>query len=146
LLYDESVNNNNMTPISFFDGGHKVASVQQKKLRVWQTRTGRDLAKVDLPLRAQELAFKLIASPKGSFFALMTVNNGGENNQSRGLVWDLAKKKLIREWGTPNREDHLRFSPDEQWLAAAGNGTQIRLMRIQNPRGDHTLQLGKKSL
>ena len=63
LLFDDVApnSNGNLSPFSFFDDGNQAASVQQKKLRVWNTRTGRDLAKIDLPLRPQEQAFKLSA-------------------------------------------------------------------------------------
>ena len=145
LLYDDGSTSNNFQAFAFIDGGQKTASVQGKKIRVWNTRTGRDVMNVDLPVRNQEHANKLSAAAKGRYFAVITQTFAGDNNQSRGLLFDADKNKLVREWPVQNREDHMRFSPDDQWLAIASSPNRVRLTRLNKPRGDHLLDLGKGS-
>jgi WD40 repeat protein len=141
LLYDDDARNGRVGGLAFIDGGEKLASIQQKKVRVWNTRTGRDVNAFEAPIRDMEFPMRMTASSKGNYFAFSTGNDQG---MGRVLLWDVAKKELTREWPTQDRGDALRFSPDDQWLAVGALQDQVRLTNVSRPRADYTLQLGKR--
>ena len=140
LLYDEDAGRfNGQSVLSFFDGDAKVAAIQMKRIRVWNARSGRDLDKFDLPLRDQEQAIRLAASPSGKHFAIATTNDQG---QGRTMLWDASLKRIAREWITQDRQEAMRFSPDQQWLALGGAPNRLLLVRAGAAKGDYPLSLG----
>ena len=145
LLYDDDNRNGNggTGGFSFLNGGASAASLQQKRVRIWRTRSGRDLAHFDVPFREQEVSTRMEASPNGKYFVFAAINEGGQGG--RVLLWDVDNKKLAREWPTQDRQDAMRFSPDNQWLAIASSRDQIRLTRLNKARGDHTLAVDNRN-
>ncbi len=140
LLYDDELNNAGDRAVTFLDGGSKVAAMQGKKVRVWNARSGRDLAVFNIPLRKHEIAVKLSASPNGKHFAVVTTTNEGVG---RALLWDVDSKKIVRELpaGPGNA---IQFSPDGQWLALTGAGglETAQLTRVGAAKGETLLKLG----
>lgn len=140
-LYDDDSRFGNLIA-GFYESGQKIAALQQKRVRFWNTRTGRDVAQVDLPLREQEFTTRMTVSANGKHLA---VGTGNEQGQGRLLLMDVDKKQITREWNTQDRGDTMRFSPDHQWLAVASDRNQVRLTRVGAPRGDINLSVGKNS-
>ena len=67
LAFDQEEN-----AFAFLDGDAKVATVRNRKLRIWELHTGRDITSSDLPLPKQERARSLIAAPNSKHFAIVT--------------------------------------------------------------------------
>jgi WD40 repeat protein len=147
LLYDEDAGRGDIGngEVAFLDGGSKSASMQGKKVRIWNTRTGRDVASFIIPLREQEQAVRFAASSTGKHFAIQ-VNGQAEGGGGRVFVWDADKKKILREWPTQNGVDTMQFSPDQQWLAVARPQERLQLTRIGAARADYDLGVGKNPI
>jgi WD40 repeat protein len=147
LLYEEEGGRNGeISDIVFLDGGSKSASVQNKKVRIWNTRTGRDVASFTIPLREQEQSMRFAASSSGKHFAVETINRQAENGGGRVILFDADKNKILREWGAQNGIETMQFSPDQQWLAVAKPQERMQLTRIGAARADYELGVGKDGM
>lgn len=147
LLYedDADLGRGGSTEIAFIDGGSKAASMTNKKVRIWNTRTGRDVASHTIPLRADEQSVRFAASSAGKYFAVETINRQAENGGGRVVLYDAVQKKMLREWPTQNTGvDAMQFSPDQQWLAVARPGEKVQLTRVAAVRADHELGAAKQ--
>jgi WD40 repeat protein len=149
LLYDDDYGlHGSQSHMSFFAGDSKVAALQGKKIRIWNARTGRDVAKFDVPLRGQEEAIRMTASANGKHFAIATAD---EQGQGRVVLWDADLKKVVREWVAQDRPEPMRFSPDNRWLASSGGASRgqgadgapdhLQLTRVGSSKGDLDLRL-----
>ncbi len=151
LLYDEDAGRNGGTSseIAFLQGGSKSASITNKKVRIWNTRTGRDLASFTIPLREQEISTRFAASAAGKHFAVETARRdpNGDGAGGRVILYDADKKKILREWPTPqNGVEAMQFAPDEQWLAVARPQQRVQLTRIGAARTDYELGAGDNGI
>jgi WD40 repeat protein len=145
LLFDDDAANGNDSAGAgaavFFDADRKLAAASGKKIRVWDPRTGRDLAQFDLPLRDQEFVSSLAVSSTGKSFGVLCGNDQNQG-QSRFVLLDADKKQVVREGTTQNRAETLEFSPDDRWLAVSNMPHHVRLVRIGQPHGDHDVDFG----
>lgn len=139
LLYDELNGNGQQGHFAPFEMGQRMLSIAKSKGRIWDARTGRDLDRFTVPIRALEVTTNLAASAKATWIAYSTVSSNGDLTQSRTVLWDRTQKKILREWNHQGARELLRFSPDDQWLAVGAPGGNLRLIRVANPRGDHAL-------
>jgi hypothetical protein len=60
-------------------------------------------------------------------------------------LWNISKKEALREWATQDSGNAILFSADDQWLAVGASRDQVRLTNMARPKGDYTLQLGKRT-
>lgn len=143
LLYDDDARGGRVGGLTFLDNGAMLSSIQNKRVRIWNTRTGRDVgAFFEAPLRELEFPIRMAATTKGDHFAFSTGNDQG---MGRVILWNVNKKEAAREWPTQDRGDALRFSSDDQWLAVGATQNQVRLTNVTRPKADYTLQLGKRT-
>ncbi len=77
ILYDEESTPNGDT--SFLEGGSKSASLTNKKIRIWNMRTGRDVSSFTIPLKEPEQSMRFTASTTGKHVAVQTANQQAEN-------------------------------------------------------------------
>lgn len=144
FLYEDGAGEE-VTDIAFLDGGARSASMYGKKVRIWNTRTGRDTASFAIPLRDQEFSSRFAASAGGKYFAIQ-INSQAENGAGRLVLFDAEQKNITREWPTAPglTADMLVFSPDQTWLAIGRPQEGVLLSRVGASRGDHELP-GDKS-
>jgi len=141
LLYEDDTLKGDSS-IRFFDGDTKAASINNKKIRIWNARTGRDLAQFDLPLNAGEQACRFAVSPAGNQFA---INTAARDGSGRTVLWDTTLKKIVREWTGQDRAGAMEFSPDHQWFAIAAAEQRLHLTRVGFPDSDFKLTLPSAS-
>lgn len=137
LLYDDDLQASVQAPMVFLNGGTKVAGAQHKKVRVWNSKTGRDTLSFDLPIGENEQIFRIAVTDNGKYFAVATAGN--ENDANRVILWDAEAKKLVREWPAGAGLESLQFSADGRWLAMASRQDEVRLARVGASKGDYTL-------
>jgi WD40 repeat protein len=143
---------------NIFDNGMKVASLRQNTVWIWDTRTGRNTARFVVPLGPQEDTSRVAVSPNGNYFAITTT-------QSKLLVWDQAKKAVIRAYPMqafrPARlvriSDRSRFarmtvdfevdtgifSPDSSRLAFFGEKNRLQLIRVDRAGENAIVEFGE---
>ena len=147
LLYDEDGGpGGKMRWVSFFDADRKVASILHKKVRTWDSRTGRDLSHFTIPLREREEAVRFAVSPNGKYFAFRTA----KGKVNRVLLWDAELQNIVHESPAARHgNETLTFSPNNQWLAIAGGEDNMKLSRlgfmkvetVVNPRNSEISQI-----
>lgn len=136
----------------FLNAGSNIASLLQKKVRIWNIFTGRDVMNFDLTLRNKEKVVMLRASSNGRYFAFGTLNNTKRSNYTGTVtgdlgvrLWDAIEKKFVREWPLPKYLEWMEFSPDNQWLAFAGENSRVHLARVGFADQDFELHLGENT-
>jgi len=142
LLYDDDARSGMRGALCFFDQGKMAAGIQFKKVRLWNSRTGRDVASFDVPLQDQEQAQKIAVTENGTHIAVSTRS---DVNQHRVLLVDRATKKLMREWNTAEPIEAMKFSPDARWLALAGRQDRVQLHRV-GARASFEMQINDENL
>ena len=145
ILYDQEFGRNGegFSDIAFLDGGARSASLTNKKVRIWNTRTGRDISSFTIPLKDMEQSVRFAASSTGKHVAVETMNQQAENGGGRVILFDVDKKKILREWPIQNGTDAMQFSPDQQWFAVARPQEKVMLTRSCAARADHELGVAK---
>jgi WD40 repeat protein len=138
--------------MGFLDGESNVVSVLQKKVRIWDIRTGRDILNFNVPLREKEKVVMLRMSSDGKHFAFGTVRdrkyfNGAVTNPGNlGVrLWSAREKKFVREWTSFKHQEVMEFSPDSRWLAFARENGRVQLTRAGSTNEEFDVQLGNES-
>jgi len=124
--------------VHFIDGGKKAAALQSGKLRAWDSRSGRELWSVDLPLGHGEWENKLAVTSTGNYFAVGLADHAA----GRVLLWDSTQKKFVREWAARSMVDAVSFSADARWLAFADRD-RVRLIRVGAGTGERQFTAAK---
>ena len=101
--------------VRFSPDGRRVASCNFNILKVWETATGREIAKLKAPTKLTTWEF----SPSGNQLVYAGLF-------LPAFVWDFTQEKVVAQFPA-NAEFDLRFSPDGSRLAGACSDRSIRV-------------------
>ncbi|HZZ77775.1 MAG TPA: WD40 repeat domain-containing protein, partial [Gemmataceae bacterium] len=121
----------------FLDGGNKCIALRGSSVRIWNTRSGRDIASITLSFTDKERVNRFSAS--GGNFCATEVIERNATQGSKVILWDMGQRKRLREWTAPVGTDAMCFSPDEQWFALSRVQEPLSLCRAGAPRAEFEL-------
>jgi WD40 repeat protein len=135
-LFSERSKNGDFT-LCFFDADRKVAVGSGKDIRVRDPRSGKELYRLELPVRQQEQLLRIEASPSGKRIAAFSFDQNTDFD--RIFLWDVDQKKTMREWPVQDGFTAMRFSADEQWLGLGDGSGNLQLIDIGRGGRDRLL-------
>ncbi len=115
-------------PLCFFDNGKKVAVLDGKRVRIWDARTGQELAAIDVRLPLVGAGGTISASADGKVLAIAQALDG-QPPRHWVSVWDAETRQLSTDERRLSSLTGVAVSPDGRWLGL-NEGERLVLLRV----------------
>ena len=123
------------TPSTLSADGKRAAQFQFDKVTVWDTQTGKSVAKVERRLPGTESAAALSADGK-----VLAIGGTGDAEKKEGvsvLVWDVDADKQLQKLAVPqNQYASVAVSPDGKTVASWGGFYDPQAKNPPDPKAD----------
>jgi WD40 repeat protein len=123
--------------VCFFDADRKVAIDNGNAVHIRDPRSGKELSRVEFPLQQKERLMQFAVSPSGQRIVAFSVDENFELD--RRFLWDVAAKKITREWRVQHDQWAIQFSADSRWLGLADANGNALLVDVGRGGRDHRL-------